>query len=126
METKKVILDFLCAIEGYHSLLKTLHWSTKNHSEHILTDEIDSSLLEYEDKLAENAMGRLNTRFGVGDLKTLLPQAKTLDGALKELESDINEVKSKLDDDKKYAGIINILDDFCEDINKWNYLKTLA
>ena len=42
---------------------------------------------------------------------------------LNELENDVKDFKSKLED-KKHSGIINILDDFLTDINTWKYLKT--
>ena len=123
--TKKDALNFLSAMEGYHSLLKTIHWSTTNKSEHELVDDIDESILDYEDRVAEATMGRLNTRFGVGDLKTLMPDAKTLDSMLKELETDVVKFKETIGDETKYSGMHNILDELMEDICKWNYLRTL-
>lgn len=123
--TKKEVLNFLSAMEGYHSLLKTIHWSTTNEAEHKLSDSIDENILEYEDRIAEATMGKLNTRFGVGDLKTLMPEAKTLDSMLKELETDIIKFKETIGENIKYSGMHNILDEFMEDIYKWNYLRTL-
>lgn len=123
---KNIILNYLCDIEGYHQVLKELHWSATNHSLHVLLDEIDGTMLEYEDKIAEVAMGRLNTRFGIGDLKTMLPDAKTLDSLLKEMEKDLSEVKKSVGEEEKYCGLQNIFDDIMSDINKWNYLKTLS
>jgi hypothetical protein len=125
-ELKNKTIEFLSGLEGMHSRLKTLHWSTKNHSEHVLTDDIDSSILEYEDKIAECVMGRLNVRFGVGDLKCLLPDAKTLDSLVNEMLNDVITFKKEVDGDILNTGLINILDEFVSDINKWNYLKTLS
>lgn len=125
-ELKNKTIEFLSGLEGMHSRLKTLHWSTKNHSEHVLTDDIDSSVLEYEDKIAECVMGRLNVRFGVGDLKCLLPDAKTLDSLVNEMLNDVITFKKEVDGDILNTGLINILDEFVSDINKWNYLKTLS
>lgn len=126
VKMKKEVLNFLSELEGYHQILKEIHWSTKNKAEHLLTDEIDSAVLEYEDSIAENTMGILNTRFGVGDLKSLLPNAKSLDGVLKEMNDDLTSLRDKLDGDNNYVGLINILDDFASDINKWNYLRTFS
>lgn len=123
--TKKDVLNFLSGLEGYHSLLKTIHWSTTNKSEHTLVDDIDESVLEYEDRIAEASMGHLNMRFGVGDLTTLMPDAKTLDGLLKELETDILNFKEQIGDDTKHCGMHNILDEFLENVYSWNYLRTL-
>ena len=123
---KNEIVTFLSVLEGNHQTLKGLHWSTDNHSKHVLCDEIDDAILEYEDKLAENAMGALSTKIDVGELKTLLPNAKDLSGLLAELENDLFDFKGKLGDDRKFNGLQNILDDFSEDINKWKYLETLS
>lgn len=125
-ELKNKTIEFLSGLEGMHSRLKTLHWSTKNHSEHILSDDIDSSVLEYEDKIAECVMGRLNIRFGVGDLKCLLPDAKTLDSLINEMLNDVITFKKEIEGDILNTGLNNILDEFIYDINKWNYLKTLT
>ena len=126
-ELKKEFVLFLSVLEGNHQTLKGLHWSTDNHSRHILCDEIDEAVLEYEDKLAENAMGLLSTRFEVGELKTLLPNAKTLKDLLNELADDITEFRSKVSGKVKGSeGVENILDDFVENINKWKYLETLS
>lgn len=122
---KKEVLYFLNSLEGYHSLLKTLHWSTRNHSEHLLTDSIDGSVLSYEDKLAEEIMGITGERINVGELKTLLPESKTTETTIKELKDDIISLKGKIGDNAEYSGLQNILDDFMQDVNTWAYLVTL-
>lgn len=120
---KKEAIEFLSVLEGNHQLLKGLHWSTNCKSEHLLTDDIDSSVLEYEDKIAENVMGCGGFRIGVGDLKTMLPSAKNLGDMLTELETDAKKFKNTLDENK-HTGIINIIDDLLSDINTWKYLRT--
>ncbi len=122
---KKNVLDFLSALEGYHSLLKTIHWSTTNKSEHTLSDSIDEDVLEFEDRIAEASMGRLNMRFNIKELKTMMPEASNLEGMLSELEADIVKLKDEIGDDSKYAGMHNILDEFLEKVYSWNYLRTL-
>lgn len=124
-DLKNNFIDFLSAMEGYHSLCKMIHWSTTNKAEHLLVDEIDDEVLSFEDRIAEASMGNLGTRYGIGDLKTLMPDAKTLDSMLKELKKDILTLKEKMGDDEKYSGIRNILDEFTEKVDSWNYLRTL-
>ena len=122
-QLKKHGLEFLNYLNGYHIRLKEIHWNTTCKAEHLLTDDIDGGVLEYEDKLAENLMGCGDFRFEIDELKTMLPSARTLSEILKEMQSDVNGFQDKLDD-KEHAGIINILEDFTEDINKWKYLAT--
>lgn len=123
---KDKALELLCSLEGYHQALKMLHWSTDNHSKHLLTDEIDGDVLEFEDELAEVVMGTLGEKFGKGDLKTMLPEAEELKGMLNELEGDINKFIDSIGGEHGYGGIYNVTDDFLSKIYKWKYLETLS
>ena len=123
---KDKALELLCSLEGYHQALKMLHWSTDSHSKHLLTDEIDGDVLEFEDELAEVVMGTLGEKFGKGDLKTMLPEAEELKGMLNELEGDINKFIDSIGGEHGYGGIYNVTDDFLSKIYKWKYLETLS
>ena len=123
--TKENGLNLLSNCEGYHQLLKGLHWQTDNKSEHLLTDDMDSSGLDFEDKMAENIMGSLGEKFHTGELKTMLPEADNIKSLLDEMENDIASFVEEIGDDRKLGGIHNIIDDFLEDINKWKYLATV-
>lgn len=123
--TKENGLNLLSNCEGYHQLLKGLHWQADNKSEHLLTDDMDSSVLDFEDKMAENIMGSLGEKFHTGELKTMLPEADNIKSLLDEMENDIASFVEEIGDDRKLGGIHNIIDDFLEDINKWKYLATL-
>lgn len=117
-------IKFLCNLEGTHQRLKMLHWSTECKAEHLLTDDIDDAVLDCEDSIAENIMGKLGVRFGNGDLKSMLPESTTLKSLLDEMEDDANSFKNSIGDSDEYAGVINIIDDYLENINKWRYLST--
>lgn len=125
METdiRKISLDFLSNLEGYHQRLKELHWSTTCKAEHLLTDEMDGDILKFEDRISEAVMGAINTRFHIGDLKTMSPSSKTLETLIKELQNDISSLRNKV---SNYNGIVNILDDFTEKTYTWDYLRTLS
>lgn len=123
MAIKEDTKTFLSTLEGYHQLSKTLHWSAQSMSEHKLMDDIDHSILEYEDSIAEVVMGLTDSRFQNGDLKTLLPSSKDVKTMLRELKTDVKRYRDKVDFSE---GITNILDDFLTDIDKWNYLRTLS
>lgn len=124
--TKENAKELLCSLEGYHQTLKELHWSTDNHPKHLLTDDIDHGVLEFEDGLAEVVMGKLGEKFGKGDLKTMLPEAEELKGILDELESDVNKFVDSLGGEHGYGGIYSVTDDFLSKIYKWKYLETLS
>lgn len=128
--TKENALELLCSLEGYHQVLKELHWSADRHAKHILTDEIDEGVLEFEDELAEVAMGTLGEKFGKGDLKTMLPEAEELKGILDELAEDLHKFTDSLSEDGEYdyayGGLMSVCDDFNAKICKWKYLETLS
>ena len=94
-ELRKNTIEFLSMLDGYHQVCKGLHWGAVKHSEHILTDDIDSSVLEYQDKLAEVVMGMIDDKFKVGELKSLTSDAKDCESMLNELENDIIDFKGK-------------------------------
>lgn len=118
-------VDFLSRLEGYHQALKMMHWSTDNHSKHLLTDDIDKSILEFEDEVAENLMGITGTKISSG-LETNKPSTKDLKELLSELERDVLEFIGEYEGDKSNRGLINICDDFLSQVNKYKYLETLS
>lgn len=119
---RKDTIEFLSILDGAHETLKGLHWHAERHAEHILTDDIDHSVLEYQDKIAESVMGIIDDKFGVGELKALVGDAKEIHDFLDELMSDVKEYRENVGDG--HPAIINIVDDFLTDITKWKYLAT--
>ena len=120
---KKITNEFLSVLDGAHETLKGLHWSADNHSRHVLTDDIDHDVLEYQDKIAESVMGLIDDKFSVGELHALVGDSKEIKGFLNELYSDVKEYRGKVEE---YDAIVNIIDDFLTDITKWKYLATLT
>lgn len=122
---KKNCIWFLSTLEGYHSQVKMMHWMTTNYHEHKLCDDIDESVLDYQDRFAEAAMGVLGERFGVGEIKSLIPESTQLSQLLNELEKDVLKMKQTIGDEPRFDGIANILDDILESVDSWKYLVTL-
>lgn len=124
---EKHCIEFLSALEGYHQMLKTIHWHTTNKSEHLLTDEIDGDVLEFEDSMAEVLMGKYGERFKIGELKSLLPNSRETKELLKELQKDVKDFRKHYSsgNDEDY-GVCNIIDDFLSKVHTWQYLETLS
>lgn len=120
---KKEFVDFVCALHGYLIRLKEIHWNTNENSTHLLCDEIESDIHDYEDRFMECCMGMEGKHFEIGKLLPMLPNAKDLFGMLKEFEKDILDMKKKLDGDEN-GGLFNILDDMQECCNKYKYRAT--
>ncbi len=123
---KQLTKDFLCACEGYHQILKELHWSANSRAIHELTNDMDGSVLDYEDRIAECVMGILDIKFSIGDLKTLIPSGKNISDVLTEMKKDVIEYKENVKDESELSGLQSILDEFVASINNWNYLKMIV
>lgn len=119
----KKYIDFICSMHGYMIRVKEIHWNTDNNAEHLLCDEIESSIHDCEDRLAECMMGITDKKFKVGDLKPMLPNNTDLKKMLQEFEGETIDFKKSMDEYKE-AGLVNICDDILECINKFKYRTT--
>lgn len=120
---KKEYVDFICSLHGYLIRVKELHWNTDSNSEHLLCDEVENCISDCEDRFTECAMGMEGVHFRIGDLKPMLPHATSLIPMLKELEKEVIALEDKLTS-KKDVGLVNILDELVENINKFKYRAT--
>lgn len=123
--TKENAKNLLSSLEGYHQILKELHWSANSQTKHALTDNIDAGVLKFEDDFAEVVMGRLGERFSKGDLRTMLPESEDLQGILREMRDDVNDFVETMKGEEGCSGIYNVIDDFLSKVYKWQYLETL-
>lgn len=119
-------IKFLSICDGYHELCKGFHWSAEKHSDHILMDDVDSAVLEYQDKIAEVVMGMIDDKFKPGELHALVSNSKDIKSMLKEMQEDVLKFKSEIGDKPIVDALHNVLDDFLSDICKWKYLATFS
>lgn len=117
---EKRFVDFICSMHGYLIRIKEIHWNTNNNAEHLLCDEIQDCIADCEDRFTEGVMGLEGEHFKIGDLKPMLPRNNSLIPMLKELEGEVIDMESNLSE-KKYNGLINVLDELLENINKFKY-----
>ena len=120
---KKEYVDFVCSLHGYLIRLKEIHWNTNENSTHLLCDEIQDCIMDCEDRFMECCMGMEGKHFEIGKLLPMLPNAKELLPMLKELETDVLDIKKKLNGPEN-DGLFNILDDLQENCNKYKYRAT--
>lgn len=120
---EKAFVEYICNLHGYLIRLKEIHWNTTSNSEHLLCDEIEDTLCECEDRFAENIMGYYGQHLKIGFLKPLLPNSHELTAMLKELEKETIALKPLAHANDK-SGIMNVLDDILECVNKYKYRST--
>lgn len=119
------VLNYLSECEGYHQLCKGLHWQTERNAEHVIVDELDETMLKYQDQIAEVTMGLTGKKFTVGQLKTLLPNATTTEALLREILSDTIAFKKEIGDDIEVCALQNVLDDVLTDVSQLKYRAQL-
>ena len=121
---QEAVLDFIKYIEGVRIRLRELHWVAERNSKHLLTDEMISSLEEFEDNIAEDLMGVCGFRIQVGAVVPTMTNQVELLPLLSELHEFVIQLCASLENDKLYSGIVNELEDMSHNIGKWKYLAT--
>lgn len=120
--------EYLLTVEGrlhgYHTRLKELHYSAPSYSLHKIIDEFDEELLNFDDKIMEDAQ----SVFGViepGMITPTLPEETDIESVLRSIRALLAEMKDSLQE-KLYTGIINSVDEFWSILNKTIYLVMVA
>jgi len=122
---KEKTFDFLIKLMGHRNQLRINHWQTTSYAEHKMTDGLIGDLDGMVDTIGEYIIGALGR-----------PQIATVNNSI----SDINVKNSKcvldcLDKECKemiqeykiteMEGMINLLGELDDIINKYKYLSTL-
>lgn len=116
------VLTFVNELYGSYLKLKEIHWNTYSKSIHLLIDEINDDILDYIDDITENIMGLEDTRFGYNVIDPNIPNTADHKAILKVLSAKAENLKSWMTAGR-YAGIVNILDDFAQTMNRYIYLS---
>lgn len=124
----KFILNLENKFHGIHTRLKELHFSAPSLSIHNLVDEFDEEFLKFDDAFMENAQA-LWGFIKPGDLNPILPEAMGFQELLTEIKGLLVKVKREAVDGGNeifWSGILNIVDDFMETVNKYIYLGIIS
>ena len=127
----EAILLYIKKLEGYRIRLREIHWSAESKSRHELSDSLMSMLADYEDSIAEEAMGIFGVRVKVGDIVPAMPEGRDLKSILKSLTDDTLTLLASLEPSEgepaiPSGGIPSVLEDIIHDLNKSKYLETLS
>lgn len=123
--TNQFIVDLENKIQGIHTRLKELHFSSPTLSIHKLIDEFDEEFLEFEDAIMENAQAIWGF-IQPGTLNPELPEAMEIEELLEDIRGLLVTIKKESKDSMMWTGIINRTDDFFETVNSFIYQIRIA
>ena len=119
----KACVDIFNTLYGAYLSGKKIHFTTTSQAEHLRTDNAVSEILDYADRIMENCMGLFGrvtednfkyVDFGTFTSDKLYYQA---------LRQKLQEFRKTIVNNTNTNGIINIVDEFAQEINKWIYLS---
>lgn len=124
------VTEFISFIEGVKIRMRELHWAAEKRAEHVLTDSVLDILTKFEDEFAESCMGIFEERIKVGDIKSVLPEETNVPDLLDAITAETIDLRLifdeiKKEDFRKYSGLLSLIDDFLQEIDKSKYLETL-
>ena len=92
------VLSFVNKMEGWKTAIKSLHWDSKNMSQHKLCDDIADRIADFQDQVSEveqSISGKLplnqlkGTEYNISDLKSFVEDViSDSTSFLKDMESD--------------------------------------
>lgn len=121
------VIEIASRLETAKTRLKEIHWGgSKNMSIHKIIDDVSDWIGGLEDDLMENFMAVLNDYIYPGELKCITWDAKEIEDFLVDLRGFLTNIKRKYNEEMLYSGIINILDDGIQTVNKYIYQVRVA
>lgn len=118
---KNSILIYLNKLQSYRTAIKNIHWSSSNMSEHKLFDDIEDSVAEAQDSIAEIAQG-IYGQIKLNELRPKRYQITTSKKMLQDLLNDTTKFLSTLVRNKNLVGLKSVVENFVGEINQNMYL----
>ena len=118
---KNSILIYLNKLQAYRTAIKNIHWSSGNMSEHKLFDDIEDSVAEAQDSIAEIAQG-IYGQIKLNELRPKRYQITTSKKMLQDLLNDTTKFLSTLVRNKNLVGLKSVVENFVGEINQNMYL----
>lgn len=121
---KSNIMNYVNTLEGYKSYIKSSHWSAKNHSCHVVLDDIAEEVAENQDEVAEIAQGL----FGQLNIKDLKPKSMDFVSPKDMLNNLIKDTNAfyKTINGEQFIGMRSVIEAFLGNLNKFVYLLDLC
>lgn len=119
---RKFILDEINRLEGYKTAIKSLHWNSKNLSQHKLCDDIATAISDFQDKISEveqSISGKLPLNLLKGKPYKVKSLAEFMEDVLATTTRFYNKLKRRND---SYIGMRSDCESFISDFQRLKYL----
>lgn len=120
-----LFINQLNLLEGYKTRLKNLHWSAANDMIHQRIDQILDITNDFQDSIAEEAMG-IHNQFGpamINGIQCLITDPISL---LEDIKSKMNIFYKSICENELYCGIESEIELYIHELNKHIYLFRIA
>ena len=119
---KDFVLTFVNKLEGYKTAVKSLHWNSKNLSQHKLCDDIADRISDFQDQVSEveqSISGNLPFNKLKGTPYTISNLKNFVNDVISETNKFYKELQNK---DDKYIGMRSDVESFLSDMQRNLYL----
>ena len=119
----KAAVDIFNDLYASYLSLKRIHFTTTHQAEHLRTDEMMGIVLDYADSIMENCMG-LFGRIQPSDLKySDFGTFATDKEAYTAIRTRLAAFRLIIEKNVNMNGVLNIVDEFAQKINRYIYLS---
>ena len=125
ISTEQFFINFINKLEGFKTKCKNLHWSAPKKNIHIYLDEFLDILSDYQDGLAEEAMG-IYGKFQPNVLKGVECGSLNAIDFIMEVKNVTFNFYTSLPEDATLAGVKSECETFIHNIHKYHYLFNLC
>ena len=122
----QVYIEFLCKLEGWKTRCKNLHWAAPKKNIHVYLDEFLKVLDNYQDALAEDIMGTLNSRLDPNSINGTSCTADNAIDFISQVTKDTLAFYARISDTPNYVGIKSETETFIHNIKVYTYLFNLC
>ena len=122
---KEFFIDVENRVQGIGTRLKELHWSAPSISIHKIIDEFCDEFGEFNDAMIEYLIP-LHGTIEPGELNPVLPDEKEFGEILESIRGILSQIKKQTADSRMYSGLISLVDDFYQIVNKYIYLNEIG
>lgn len=119
---KDFVLTFVNKLEGYKTAVKSLHWNSKNLSQHKLCDDIADRISDFQDQVSEVEQS-ISGNLPFNKLKGTPYTISNLKNFVNDVISETNKFYKELQDKgDKYIGMRSDVESFLSDMQRNLYL----